>query len=1150
MSVVEFLSYLREKNVKLWLEGDKLKFQAPKGVVTKELLSKISERKSEIISFLKEINAKAQESKEIIPSIKRDSENGLPLSFTQQSMWLYDRFTKGNPVFNICNAMVMQGTLDKDKFVRALNDLVARHEPLRTTFANIDDKPVQIIHPAFSIEFPEIDLRNIPKDKQDNKLKKAINEEARRAFDLEKGPLFRFCLFSLEENKYVFCMTIHHIISDAWSNVIFFKEFLELYKAYVKGENITLPELKIQYADYAGWERKKFEEKKQDKALDYWVKQLENPTTLQLPTDFPRPKNKDYEGGFEPLSVPSGISEKLKAIGNAQGASMFMIILSAFQTLLYRYSGQTDIFTGTVVANRNKKEVENIVGSFMNTLVLRTSFEGDPTFTEVLRRVKQMTLDAYTYQEMPFDKLIEELKPERDTSMTPLFQVMFILQSASNIELELPGLKAQLLDIESSMAPFDLRLQLTETENGLRGGFDYSSALFKPSTLKRISEHLLNILECVANEPDKKVADIPFLTDGEKNQILNDFNDTEAAYSNKKVISQFFEEQALKTPDAAAVLFEDEKLTYKELNEKANQLARFLQEKGIKKGSIAGIMLERSFEMIIGILAIEKAGGAYLPIDPHYPKDRINYILEDSGAKLLLTHEKFDSIETGVQIEKIFIEDESLYKGDCTNLPVQASPNSVAYIIYTSGSTGKPKGVMIEQHSLINRLEWMQKKYPVESGDTILQKTTFTFDVSVWELLRWGMKGAKMCLLEPGGEKDPGKIVETIERSNITVIHFVPSMLTAFLEYLKDSGEAQKVSCLRQVFTSGEALTPKQVSLFDSLLRDNGTKLANLYGPTEAAIDVSYFDCNADNCKDSVPIGKPIDNIKLYVLDKKLQLQPVGVPGELCIAGVGLARGYLNKPDLTAEKFVDNPFTKGEKLYRTGDLAKWREDGNIEYLGRLDFQVKIRGLRIELGEIENALLLHPDIKECIVNAWEKKPGDMHLVAYVVCNNKDSADSAELEKFLGKTLPDYMIPRIFVFLDSMPLSANGKANRKALPKPTLEKKADYIAPRNDVENTIMQIWKEELGLDCIGVNDNFFEVGGHSLLLTRVHSRLKKQFKKDIPLLDLFTYSTISSLAKYISGEKSEASFLKNEDRLKKQKEAMMKKKQIHRMQRR
>jgi len=453
---------------------------------------------------------------------------------------------------------------------------------------------------------------------------------------------------------------------------------------------------------------------------------------------------------------------------------------------------------------------------------------------------------------------------------------------------------------------------------------------------------------------------------------------------------------------------------------------------------------------------------------------------------------------------------------------------------------------MIEHHSLVNRLEWMQKKYSIDSNDTILQKTTFTFDVSVWEMFWWAMQGAKVCFLEPGDEKDPSKIIRAIEKNGITVMHFVPSMLTAFLEYLKDSGEAGRISCLRQVFASGEALTPTQVGLFKSLLKDNGTKLANLYGPTEATIDVSYFDCVTEDSLDSIPIGKPIDNIQLYVMDKKMQLQPIGVPGELCIAGVGLARGYLNRADLTAEKFVENPFNPDTKLYRTGDLVKWREDGNLEYLGRLDFQVKIRGLRIELGEIENAILLHPVIKECIVNAWEKQPGDLHLVAYVVCEKENSIEAASLQSYLETTLPEYMVPRIFVFLEAMPLSTNGKADRKALPKPVLEKKMEYVAPRNKIESIITDIWKEELGLDTVGINDNFFEVGGHSLLLTRVHSRLNKQFEREFSLIDLFTHSTISSLAKYIAGDSNEAAFLKNEERLQKQKEAKMLKRQMHR----
>lgn len=1146
MPIVEFLSYLREIGVQLWLEGEVLRYQAPRDVITDELLSEISVRKSDVITFLKQINREIEGVKEQIPNVPRDDEQELPLSFSQQSMWFFDRFSKSNPVFNICNAVQMRGALDKGSLLRALNEVIARHETLRTTFKSIDGKPMQIIHTASHVEIPELDLRNIPVSELNNKLKALIKDEARHIFNLEQGSLFRFCLFIIGENEYVLSMTIHHIISDAWSNAILIEELFKLYESYIRGEKLKLPKLQIQYADYATWERNRYRDNMPEELLKYWSKQLANATTLQLPTDFTRPKNKDYEGGFQSITVSPLICEKLKTICKTEGTTLFMVILSAFQTLLHRYSGQTDIFTGTVVANRNRKEVENLAGFFMNTLVLRTNFDEEPTFIEVLRRVKKMTLDAYNHQDLPFDKLLEEIKPERDVCMTPLFQVMFILHNTQKVELELTGLKMQQIAAESAMAPFDLRLQLTETDEGLKGGFDYSTALFKPSTVKRMSEHLLRIMEHIADKPNTEVSQIPMLTEAEQSQILNDFNNTYSSYPKNKTIFKLFEEQAERTPDSTAVIFEGKKLSYKELNEKSNQIARALRSKGVVQGSIVAIMLERSMEMIIGIMAIEKAAGTYLPVDPHYPIDRVKFILEDSGSSLLLSNEKFNSTELGERIEKIFIEDENLYKGNSSNLDCEVEPDGIAYIIYTSGSTGRPKGTMIRHHSLINRLNWMQKKYPIGSSDTILQKTTFTFDVSVWEMFWWAIQGARVCFLEPGAEKDPGEIVRAIEKNNITTIHFVPSMLTAFLEYLKDSGEAERVSSLKQVFASGEALTPAHVGLFNRLVGGNGTKLVNLYGPTEATIDVSFFECDFDNCLSTVPIGKPIDNIQLYVMDKNLHLQPIGVPGELCIAGAGLAKGYLNRPELTREKFTDNPFKTGEKLYRTGDLVKWREDGNIEYLGRMDFQVKVRGLRIELGEIENAILSHIDIKECVVNAWEKNPGDLHLVAYVVCEMGKNMEAQEIQSFLDKTLPEYMIPRIYVFLEAMPLSLNGKVDRKALPKPVLEKKAEYAAPRNNVESIIAEIWKEELGLDSIGINDNFFEVGGHSLLLTRVHSRLNKQFERDFPLLELFTHSTISSLAKYISGERNEPAFIKNEDRLQKQKEAKLLRKQMHR----
>ncbi|MCX7748502.1 MAG: amino acid adenylation domain-containing protein [Clostridia bacterium] len=1144
--MIEFLSQLRELGVKLWLEGDSLRYQAPKGAVSKELLGEISMKKEDIITFLKAANMNLQANKEPILKLPQNSGHEFPLSFSQQSMWFFDQFTKGNPVFNISNAVRMSGTLNRAGIIKSLNWLVERHKTLRTTFKNVNGSPVQIINAAAAVELHEVDLRHIPEDKLEAELEIILRKEARHIFDLEKGPLFKFCLFILGDHDYVFSMTIHHIVSDAWSNAIFVGEFFKLYEEFLKGENPELPELIIDYVDYSSWERNRLKGDTLEGLLDYWRKQLANPTTLQLPTDYARPRTQTYEGGFQPMTVPLYLSEKLKAIALSEGASLFMLVLAAFQTLMYRYSGQTDIFMGTVVANRNRKEVENLVGFFMNTLVLRTHFEGDPSFLEILRQVKKMTLDAYTYQELPFDKLLEELKPERDVSRTPLFQVMFILHNTQKVELELPGLKMKQIDVESNMAPFDLRLQLTETDEGLKGGFDYRADLFKPETVKRLGAHLLNILESISEAPYEKVSNINILTGEERNKILYTFNNTLADYPRDKVIYEFFEEQALKNPEGIAAIFEDKQLTYGELNEKSNILAGILRKKDVKKDAIVGILMERSLEMIIGIMAVEKAGGAYLPIDPHHPADRINYILEDSGVSLLLSHEKFNDIEVSEKIERIYLENPSLYIGDGTHMECLAEPQSVAYVIYTSGSTGKPKGTLIEHHSLVNRLNWMQKKYPIGPDDIILQKTPYTFDVSVWEMFWWSMQGARVCFLTPGAEKDPAMLVRAIEKNGITVIHFVPSMLSSFLEYLRDNGGAERVASLRQVFASGEALTASQVSLFKRLFSRNGTKLANLYGPTEAAIDVSYFDCMTPENLESIPIGKPIDNIKLFVMDKKMQLQPIGVSGELCIAGVGLARGYLNLPTLTNEKFIDNPLEPGTKLYRTGDLCRWREDGNIEYLGRMDFQVKIRGLRIELGEIEKAILEHPSVKECIVAAWEKQPGNMHLVGYIVFEKGKSMESGELQDFLGKSLPEYMVPKLFVYLDAMPLSPNGKADRKALPAPTLEKKTAYVAPSSEVETILMNIWKEELGLDSVGMNDNFFEVGGHSLLLTRVHNRLNKQFNREFSLIDLFTHSTIGALAKYVSGESEDMVFHKNEDRVRKQKEAKLMRRQMYR----
>ncbi len=1144
MSVMGFLSRLRDMSIKLRLEGDSLSYEAPKGAVTREILGEISSKKEEIMEFLRQIELEKSAAGSPIVPVPRDGENNFPLSCSQQSMWFFDQMTKGNPVFNISNAVRMSGTVEAEAIRLSLAALTQRYEPLRTTFSNVNGRPVQVINSEMETALHELDLKGMGTENIEEELKIRLRQEARHIFDLEKGPLFRFCLFTLDENEFVLSLTIHHIISDAWSNIIFVGEFFRAYKTVLEGKSTAFAPPEIQYVDYVLWEKDRLAGEEMNRSLEYWKKQLEKPTTLQLPTDYARPKSQTYEGGFQALELSPALVEKLKGICSKEGVTMFMLILSAFQTLLHRYSGQEDIFTGTVVANRGKKDTERLIGFLMNTLVLRTDFGGDPCFSDILKRVKRMTLDAYTHQELPFDRMLEEIKPERDVSRTPLFQVMFILHNTPEAQLELPYLKMRQISVESHMAPFDLRLQLTEGDDRLKGGFDYNAALFDPSTIKRMAAHLQELLEAVSSNPMQPVSRMDIITPMEREQLLNAFNDTQAFYPMQSTVSSMFEARAGEAPDSVAAIFEDEKATYGELNERAGRMAALLRLKGVGAESIVAVMLERSIEMIIAIMAVEKAGGAYLPIDPHYPEDRIAYMLEDSGAALLLSHKRFSDISVPEKIQRIFVEDQHLYSDFPYDEKHHIDPHSAAYVIYTSGSTGKPKGAVIEHHSLVNRLGWMQKMYPIDSSDTILQKTPFTFDVSVWEMFWWSAYGAKVCFLGPGEEKDPQKITEAIERHNITVMHFVPSMLQVFMDYIKDSGGVHRISSLKQVFASGEALTVSHVRLFKETMGKNGTRLANLYGPTEATIDVSYFNCSTAGDLDTVPIGKPIDNIKLFILDKNMLLQPIGVPGELCISGVGLARGYLNRPELTSQKFVDNPFFEGRKIYRTGDLARWREDGNIEYLGRMDFQVKVRGFRIELGEIEGAMLRHPAVKECIVAAWERKPGNINLVCYVVTDKESGIQPPGLQAFLEKVLPEYMVPKIYVFLDSMPVSRNGKADRKALPPPVLEKKESYAAPCSETEKALAEIWREELGLDNIGINDNFFEIGGHSLLLARVHSRIKKQFDRDFSLLDMFTHSTISSLAKYVTDGQAQVSFSQNEDRLRKQKEAKQRRKQM------
>nr|WP_272898827.1 non-ribosomal peptide synthetase [Paenibacillus sp. MMS18-CY102] len=751
---------------------------------------------------------------------------------------------------------------------------------------------------------------------------------------------------------------------------------------------------------------------------------------------------------------------------------------------------------------------------FVNTLAMRNAPSGEKSFHAYVQEVKENALRAYENQDYQFEELVNKLDVARDVSRNPLFDTMFILQNTEQSELSMGDLKCIPYPLEHHVAKFDLTFILVEEAEGITCSIEYASSLYKRETVERMAQHFKQLIDVIVKDPQTKLSAIEMITPDEKRQILEVFNGTVADYPRDKTIHQLFEEQVERTPDQVAVVYEGSQLTYGELNEKANRLARRLRAEGVQPDQPIGILVERSLEMMVGIYAILKAGGVYVPIDPDYPDERIRFILEDSGAKLLLTREHLlNHVSFAETI--LNLDDPKVYTEDGQNLEPMAGPNNIAYVIYTSGSTGKPKGVMIEHHSVLNRILWMHERYPIGEQDTILQKTAFTFDVSVWELFWWAMVGAKVCLLSVGGEKNPATIVETIERYQITTMHFVPAMLHAFLEVVEQSKEStEKLKSLRQIFASGEALSPQHVARFQQAVSTvNHAKLINLYGPTEATVDVSYFDCEPDQENHVIPIGKPIHNIRLYIFQEgTVQLQPIGVAGELCIAGVGVARGYLNRPELNAEKFVEDPFVPDERMYRTGDLTCWMPDGNIEYLGRIDHQVKIRGYRIELGEIETQLMKLEAVQEAVVTAREDESGQKQLCAYFV--SEEELMVSDLRVSLSVELPSYMVPSYFIQMDKIPFSPNGKIDRKALPAPErgMQTGTEHVAPRTSIEAQLAQIWQEVLGLERIGIKDNFFDVGGHSLKVLQLTQKIHTELGIDIPLHVVFEMPSIEEMA--------------------------------------
>ncbi len=885
-----------------------------------------------------------------------------PLSFAQQRLWFLDQVAPGNPFYNIDTAFRLPYPLEVAVLEQALNEIVARHDSLRTTFKSVNGDPVQAVAASLHVPLTVVDLRHLPPQQREEEAVRLATAEGQRGFDLSKGPLIRTKLLQLGDEDYMFLLTLHHIISDGWSMTVFFNELTAIYTALSMGEPSPLSALKIQYPDFAAWQRNHLQGEVLDKQLRYWQEKLADLPVLSMPVDRPRPQIPTMAGAFHMVKLPRPLMDRLKELARREGVTFFMLLLAGFKSLLHRYTGQDDIVIGSPIANRNRAEIEGLIGFFVNMLVMRTDLAGDPPFREALQRVRETALDAYAHQDMPFEKLVEELEPERDMSLNPMFQVSFQLFNDPSATDETSEEVPDHIRTQRGTANIDLAFDAFESAQGLTGTIEYSTDLFDDATIARLLGDYQTLLESVVENPDRRLSQLNLMTPAQRHTMLVEWNETTAPFPDDKCLHELFEEQVQKTAEATALVYENQRLSYRELNRRANQLAHHLRELGVGPETLVGLCIERSPAMIVGLLAILKTGGAYLPIDATYPARRIDFMLKDSAAPVLLTQKRLQAKLPASQARVVVIDDEALRLSDrpTENPRSGAAPRNLAYVIYTSGSTGDPKGVAIEHRSVCNHLHWFQQEYPLSAADSVPQKYSLSFDVATLEILAPLLAGSKLVLVRPRGEIDSEYLVELFQREKVTAVDLVPSLLELLL---KTDGFA---ACrdMRRVTCGGEALSPQlQQQFFDAL----DAELHNLYGPTEATIGATFWRCRRDDRRLCVPIGRPIYNTQLYVLDRHLNPVPVGVAGELHIGGVGLARGYLHRPELTAERFISHPFSDdpAARLYKSGDLVRWLPDGNIEFLGRVDQQVKVRGFRIELGEIESRLKEHPAIDDAV-----------------------------------------------------------------------------------------------------------------------------------------------------------------------------------------
>ena len=1036
------------------------------------------------------------------------------LSYAQRRMWFLWQLDPHSGAYNLPGAVRLAGALNLRALEQAFAEVVQRHQTLRTVFRQNPDDSLEQVERLEPISVEPVDFTLLPAIEREQAVAAEAQQQSLQPFDLANGPLLRIKLLKLGADEHVLLLTLHHIVSDGWSMNVLIDEFIRSYDAFARNEAPQLPELAIQYSDYALWQRRWLEAGEQTRQLAYWQAQLgdEHPV-ITLPNDYPRPAVPSYRGTRHEFAVAPELVEKLRALAQQHTVTLFMLLLGAFNILLQRYSGQNDLRVGVPIANRNRREVEGLIGFFVNTQVLRTQLTADTTVAELLAAVKETALGAQAHQELPFEQLVEALKLERNLSHNPLFQVMYNHQpQVADIEAikTASGLTLGLIEWEGRTTQFDLSLDTYEKSGRLHAALTYANDLFDGATISRMARHWCNLLQALVDYPEQRIGELPMLDASEVQTRVHDWNRTHAQYPTHTSLHVLIEAQVERTPDATALVFGAQTLSYAQLNARANQLAHELRERGVGPDVLVGIAVERSVEMVVGLLAILKAGGAYVPLDPECPAERLSYMIDDSGIQLLLTQEHLQAaLPQHIPVMRLdCLNDQQIARqarAYSAENPVDLTqPQNLAYVIYTSGSTGKPKGAGNTYAALINRLSWMQQAYRLTADDAVLQKTPFSFDVSVWEFFWPLLTGARLVVAQPGEHREPLRLIETIRQQQISTLHFVPSMLQAFIHEVG----VEQCTSLRRIVCSGEALPVDAQQQVFSKLPD--AELYNLYGPTEAAIDVTHWTC-IDEGAASVPIGLPIANLRTLVLDANLSPVALGVAGELYLGGAGLARSYHRRPALTAERFVPCPFNQGERLYRTGDWVRQRVDGVIEYLGRLDHQVKLRGLRIELGEIEARLTEQPAVREAVVQVLDGK----QLVAYVVLHAQAPAGAwqTELANQLQLGLPDYMVPNHWVSLERLPLSPNGKLDRKALPRPDISTvQQGYVAPASELEQRLAEIWQQVLGVAQIGVDDNFFALGGDSIISIQVVSRARQAGIAFSPR-DLFQHQTIRSLAR-------------------------------------